>query len=240
MLMSPQLDSAIWRTSEGRRFFLVRDDYLVGGTKLRIFLPLLRTLENHTDIAYASPAYGYAQIALAQAAAMTGKQAHIFVAQRKEMHARTAKAQGLGAKIHQVPHGYLSVVQKRCRDFCMEHGAFPVPFGGNIPGGVELIALAARQAHVRPKEFWCVAGSGTLFRGLRLAWPDAKAVAVQIGAMPNLGVAKYKPDHIAPEKFDKDAKEPPPFPSCSNYDAKAWQFFRRHASPNALFWNVGS
>jgi hypothetical protein len=44
----------------------------------------------------------------------------------------------------------------------------------------------------------------------------------------------------APERFEDEALEPPPFPSCSNYDAKAWRFIRRHAEAGALFWNVAA
>lgn len=239
-LPPPQLDPHSGNYQAGLPFRLVRDDYLAGGTKLRVLLPLLRLLP-HKAVSYASPAYGYAQIALAHAARMTGKQAHIFVAKRAAMHPRTKAAQDAGATIHEVPHGYLSVVQKWQREFCKEWGAFAVPFGGNFPGAVELIAHAASKVRYRPTEFWCVAGSGTLYRGLKMAWPDARAVAVQIGATPNLGYSKRSHGYYcAPEKFEHDAKQPPPFPSCSNYDAKAWQFFSQHATRSALFWNVGS
>ena len=30
------------------------------------------------------------------------------------------------------------------------------------------------------------------------------------------------------------------FPSCGNYDAKAWRFITAQASPGALFWNVAA
>jgi len=44
----------------------------------------------------------------------------------------------------------------------------------------------------------------------------------------------------APEKFEQDARLRPPFPSCSNFDAKAWRFVRQRAAPGALFWNVAA
>jgi hypothetical protein len=46
--------------------------------------------------------------------------------------------------------------------------------------------------------------------------------------------------YAAPEKFEQDAKVKPPFPSCSNYDAKAWRFIQEYARPGALFWNVAA
>src|SRR3954466_1952288 len=78
-------------------FRVVRDDYLPGGSKLRVLLPLLRgTLKR--EAVYGSPASGYAQIAVAHACSMLGKQAVIFVAQSKRFHARTAEAFQAGAR----------------------------------------------------------------------------------------------------------------------------------------------
>lgn len=98
-------------------------------------------------------------------------------------------------------------------------------------------AKGARGIDVQPAEVWCAAGSGTLTRALQRAWPQAKHHAVQVGAKPEAGRATV---HVAPETFDQDAKELPPFASCSNYDAKVWRFFRRHATPGALLWNVAA
>lgn len=79
--------------------------------------------------------------------------------------------------------------------------------------------------------------SGALSRALQIAWPDASFKAVQVGATPDVGRATlYK----APERFEVDAKGPVPFPSCRNYDAKAWQFVARYAKTGALFWNVAA
>lgn len=225
----------------GRNYSVVDDGALAGGTKLRIFLPLMQA-SPAKSFAYASPAYGYAQIALAQAAAMTDKEAHIFVAQRSVLHERTMAAKKLGAHIHQVPHGYLSVVQARVRDYCAGNDCMPIPFGGHFPGAVELIAMAARRIRPTPKEVWCVAASGTLSGGLQLAWLQAKHCVVKVGAerdVRGIGTRSLQ-EFRAPEKFNQDAKLPPPFASCSNYDAKVWRFFKEHASPGALYWNVGA
>lgn len=45
----------------------------------------------------------------------------------------------------------------------------------------------------------------------------------------------------APEPFERDAANPPPYPSCSNYDAKVWRFAsacRRRPGERHLIWNV--
>lgn len=228
MLPAPRIDTV-------GQWLVVRDDLVPGGTKQRI-LPLFLD-DAFDEYIYVTPAYGYAQIALAHSCAMLGKQATVFVAKRNHLHPRTAEAKRAGAKVVQVPHGYLSHVQAKARAYAAAVGARLLPWGLDFPAFIEALASTAKGLDVQPIEVWCAAGSGTLTRALQLAWPYAVHYAVQVGAKAQAGRAHV---HVAPESFEQDAKEPPPFASCSNYDAKVWQFFRRHAGPGALFWNVAA
>lgn len=216
------------------RVFVVRDDALPGGTKRRA-LPVLLT--GAREFVYASPVYGYAQIALAHAAKDAGVKATVLCAKRKTRHARTEAAAAAGARIIEIPVGYLSVVQARAREYCAVANARLLPFGLDAPPFLEALAGIARRLPVKPAEVWSVAGSGVLTRALQRAWPAATFYAVQIGAAPRAGRAQLLQ---APEAFEADAQQPPPFPSCSNYDAKAWRFIHERASQDALFWNVGA
>ena len=215
-------------------FLIVRDDLIPGGTKRRV-LPAV--LGDAAEVVYASPAYGYAQIALAYTCRDLGIQATIFTAKRDKPHPRTAEAMKAGAKVVMVEHGYLSNVQAKAREYAMAMGAALLPFGFDTQTFVEALADVARMLPVSPREIWTVAGSGALSRALQLAWPIARFYAVGVGRAPDAGGAHVM---FAPEPFEKDAKERPPFPSCSNYDAKAWRFVKRLASPGALFWNVAA
>jgi hypothetical protein len=215
---------------------VVRDDLIPGGTKRRVLDQLL-SQSIDPEFVYASPAYGYAQVALAYSCTQLGRQATIFTAKRKELHPRTLEAKRAGAKIVMVPTGYLSNVQAKAKSYCEQSGAQLLPFGLDTPYVVSALAKVARGLPITPTEVWSVAGSGVLTRALQLAWPGAKFFTVQVGKDPQAGRAVvYK----APEDFEQDARIKPPFPSCSNYDAKAWQFIKRHASKGALFWNVAA
>lgn len=216
------------------RILVVRDDLIAGGTKVRS-LPVLLT--DAAEFVYASPASGYAQIAVAIAARQCGKRATIFVAHRKVPHARTTQAHAAGARIIQVPAGYMAVVRARARSYCQVSGARLLPFGLDAPPFIAALADVARALGLNPPEVWSVAGSGVLTRALQAAWPDAVVHAVRIGAQPNAGRARL---HQAPERYEQDARCPPPFPSCGNYDAKAWRFIQAQAAPGALFWNVAA
>lgn len=215
--------------------FVVRDDLVPGGTKARVLPGLLAAIDAARQVVYASPACGYAQVALAYAARATGREAVVFTAKRKEPHPRTAEAAALGARIVMVPAGYLAHVTARARDYCELTGATLLPFGLDHPAMITGLREVARSIPHEPSEVWSVAGSGTLSRALQSAWPSASFHAVRIGREPDVGRARL---YTAPERFEQEARERPPFPSCSNYDAKAWRFVRRSASPGALVWNV--
>jgi len=216
------------------QIYVVRDDLVPGGTKRRV-LPEL--LAGACEYVYASPAYGYAQIALAHGCREVGAHATIFTAKRKTMHPRTLEAKAAGATVVMVPTGYLTNVQAKASEYCRTTGAVLMPFGFDSPEFQARLAAIARGIDILPKEVWTVAGSGTLCRALMAAWPAAAFHAVQVGKLPRCTGARLL---VAPEPFERDAMLPPPFPSCSNYDAKAWRFVARLASPGALFWNVAA
>lgn len=219
---------------EHNGILVVRDDLIAGGTKRRVLPSLVKGAD---EFVYASPAYGYAQVALAYTCREMGLKATVFTAKRKVMHPRTLEAKMAGAKIVMVPTGYLSNVRAKARGYAETVGAYNLPFGFDTPEFATQLADVARAIDVKPKEVWTVAGSGTLSRALQIAWPDATFHAVRVGAEPQAGRARV---YQAPESFEQDAKLKPPFPSCSNYDAKVWRFIREHATPGALFWNVAA
>lgn len=230
--MISQLPEPVIQEHEG--IFVVRDDLLVGGSKVRALPVLLRGADEY---AYASPVYGYAQVALAHCAARLGKKSIVFCARRKTPHPRTMEAYQAGANVFQVSCGYMSVVKKRAQDYCRDTGAKLLPFGLDDPRFIvelSLIvasALRGREVH----EIWCAAGSGVLCRAIEMAFPAAIVNAVRVGSEPTVYRAKI---WIAPERFEQDAQELPPFPSCTNYDAKVWRFIKRNAKQGAIFWNV--
>jgi hypothetical protein len=220
---------------------VVRDDLFPGGTKAR-FIPAL--FDGADELVYASPAEGGAQTALASAAAALGKRATVFVAKRAAPHPRALMAKRLGATVVQVTPGYLTVVQKRARDYCAKYpDARLAPFGMDAPDiAVPALAEAARACAIdEPDEVWCAAGSGTLMRGLALAWPNAKRVSVQVGRKLSEEDVAGADIEVADLKFEQAEKRLPPFPSDPHYDAKAWFKCtgRRHKrGARVLFWNV--
>ena len=93
---------------------VLRDDLLTGGTK-SILIPSI--IGDDLEYVYASPVYGGFQIALSAYCQSVNKKATIFCAKRKEMHPNTLKCIEYGAKVVEVPYGYLTVVEKHAEIF---------------------------------------------------------------------------------------------------------------------------
>lgn len=141
-----------------------------------------------------------------------------------------------------MPFGYLSVVEKHAKDYCLLTGAKKLIFGANTMENKILIGNRMRQIIKQlggePKEIWCAIGSGTLVDSILLATEKAKIYGVQVGAEytgkhDRLTVLKY------PKSFEKSSKFNAGFPSTPNYDLKAFELCINHKQSNdTLFWNV--
>lgn len=215
---------------------VVRDDLVGGGTKARFMVKLFAEAD---EIVYATPAEGGAQSALAWAAQATGKRATLFVAKRAEPHPRALMAKALGATVWQVTPGYLTVVQKRARDYCAATGATLAPFGMDTPAAIQTIADAARSTGLDPDEVWCASGSGVLARALAAAFPRARRHVVQVGRALTPEDVAGAMIHVHPLSFAQTCRTLPPFPSDPHYDAKAWETAKaRRGAGLVLFWNV--
>jgi hypothetical protein len=122
---------------------VVRDDLLPGGTK-SILMPLIDDPEI-TEFVYASPVYGGFQIALSIYCKSVGKRATIFCAQRNVTHANTLKCIAHGATIIEVPYGYLSVIEKKAREYCDKPHIKKIIFGASTHENKLLIAKRVKE-----------------------------------------------------------------------------------------------
>ena len=222
--------------------WVVRDDKFPYGSKARFLYWYFRSLSEKgiREVVYgSSPRWGYAQISVAWLACHFGIKFTLFIAASKELHPCSKMAVDLGAKVMQVPMGFLAVTEKRARDYANKNGRLLLPMGLDIPEAIAGIKRWASRLDVRPDEVWTVAGSGTLTRGLQAAWPEADHCTVQVGHKLTESEAGKARVLVYPRGFGSRAKILPPFPSVSEYDAKAWEFIPKDGKGLRLFWNVG-
>jgi hypothetical protein len=219
-----------------KNLLVLRDDLLKGGTK-SIFMPLIKE-KGIKKYVYASPVEGGFQIALSK---YFKKKAIIFVAKRKKKHNNQIEVKKTGAKVIEIPYGYLSNIQSKAKEYCNKHKDCKYIQWGGAP---YIDAISKRTKQVLKKtghldEIWCAVGSGTLIQGIIKAVPKTTQVyGVQVGAKykgkkyPNLHILKYS------KPFKYESKLELPFQSNSNYDKKVFEYALKNAKGKSLVWNV--
>lgn len=220
---------------------VIRDDYLISGTKQRAIIPILQSFAED-EFVYASPIYGFAQIALAYSTKYLKKRATIFVSKNDELHVFTKRAIEFDANIVEVNSKKLKDVQRAAKEYAEENKAKLIPFGLYFNDFVYVLREQIRIAvgDLKPKRLWLVIGSGTVFSALKDIWPDTYFLIVQVGKYVDERMLEgiHNTIYTAPETFEQQAVHPPPYASAPSYDAKIWQFVIKYGEDGDYIWNV--
>jgi hypothetical protein len=219
------------------RFYVVRDDLLPGGTKSR-FLPSL--LAGSHEVVYAGPPWGGAAVGIAAHGKEMGIAVTLFYPARKTLVARQRLAESQGARLKLIRPGYLSVLKARAREYCEVHGARMLAWG--LPQVEAKLAADLARFQMPPDvtEIWVAAGSGTVMRAVKRAWPERAVNGVEVGHRLSDAERAGCRVFTHPLDFEQRTTAKVPFNSCRHYDAKAWEMANAMLGPRAvpLFWNV--
>lgn len=227
--------------------YVLRDDLIEYGSKVRFLDYFVKSLSpDIKEIVYCSPATGYAQISLPVVCKKYNKKAILFSAKRdlNNLHEYQKKGLSEGAEYKWIKNGRLAVTKSHSKKYVNDypHERIELPLGLEHPLVLSSIIKVAKECiNFKPSEIWTVVGSGTINRGLQMAFPDVPVHAVQVGHKLTERELRRAKLWVSPYKFDIPVKQEdaPPFPSAPTYDAKAWPFIKEHAKPQSLFWNIG-
>ena len=236
--------------------YVIDESHLVGGSKQRILINLLITIPE-SNIVYAGPSTGYAQLAISYCCSMLGKTAIIFIdVSENEDAPLTERAKLLGAKIMyfnskaQVPR--LKYIQEQSEIYTKRNkNSYLLPFGMHTSDTLDLYNIAFQplleqlpSKFKSPARIWVVAGSGLIFTSLSKCFPSSKLMIVQVGKTiwpdqlvginHELFVSEYK----FKDEIDSRFKSSLPYNSLLNYDAKVWPFIVKHGQKNDFIWNT--
>ena len=194
---------------------------------------------------FGAPFCGGAPYALSVIARETETKTTLFFAKRKNHHRRQVQAYKNGAKIYEVPYGYMSNVQSKARKYAQENGALFLPLGFDVPEAEEPFTEFMSKINSKYKydQIWCAVGSGMLARCLSRGFPDTEIHGVAVGLKSRNTKQNYGSNltlHDSGMKFEKAIKYDGLFPSCEHYDMKAWKKCKEMSKGKVLFWNVMS
>ena len=223
------------------RFLIVRDDQVPGGSKMR-FLPYL--VQDAKEVVFGGPFCGGAPYALSVWGQRTNSKVTLFYAKRKELHIRQKKALLNGATIYQVPYGYMTNVQAQAKRYAREHGALFLPLGFDVPEASNPFIEQMRRVRSmvgKVDQVWAATGSGMLARCLGEAFYPTPVHGVIVGLASRNSKQQYPSNvtlHEYPKQFSWSCSYEAPFPTCGNYDRKAWELCHKLSAVTVLFWNV--
>lgn len=234
---------------EGKKFRVVRDDMLLGGTKQRVMNQIYSA--HPEGIIYPGPAHGFAQVALALGAKLNNSRTTVLIPKWRPPTAQTILASQLGADIIEFEGtaAILGNMREIAKKMAVERKLYMPRLGFEGEEFKANMRAALKESLDLDRsggyEFWVVGGSGTLALTLLDEFPSAHVNVVQVGKQIDW-YFKGNPRatlYIAPEKFNDAASDLPPYPSLDTYDAKLWQFAKGKisdatSSAGTIIWNV--
>ena len=219
---------------------VIRDDLLVGGTKVRAAAHLLSQIDEDT-VVYVVPRKGLAGVALIEAAKMHGKRVVFFMPSSRTASDIQAWCYERAADTHFHRIAAMPNLNRIAKQWAEDNGAFFVPLGLNHELGTAALVRTAynmEQAGYAPEHMYVATSTGVLIRAMQIGMPNTTFTAVAVAR--NLQQGEKGPASFIPEKrpfLQDEAKEhQPPYPSVANYDAKVWKY----AMPGSCIWNVGT
>lgn len=232
------------------KFQVVSDHLLLAGTKQRIIADLFK-LHPH-GIVYAGNVNGFAQVALALGAKMTGSSTTILIPKVRPMTSQTQLALQLGANIIEFEGREASLDRLRtaAASIATKSGMWMPKLGFESAEFCTLMhnAIVSRLPkgfdRLRKWSVWVVGGSGTLAYILHDVFSNSIINVVSVGKKIDWhfrGLDRIRL-HIAPQRFSEEVSgdQLPPYPSVKSYDAKVWQFVKKNFNSRdpILIWNV--
>ena len=225
---------------------VVRDDVLPAGSKMRFIDKLIRDTNCDEWVFGGSNKVGWGPISLAYVCRKYNKSSTCFWAARKEPTWHQEKYMEYGGRIEWVKMGMLNVTLSKAEQYRRENPKTrrTLPLGLEHDWVIGSIVKVAQSLPLVPDVIWTVGSSGTLNRGLQLAFPESEVHVIQTGhKLDDRQIGRAKLWETA-YKYDKPVKanEAPPFPSAPEYDAKAWKVIKENMdnSKTNLFWNVAA
>lgn len=232
-----------------KTFYIIREDMNIGGTKQRIALNYLND-RKEKHIFYRGPVNGYAQVAIAYACKILGKQCHLILNQQydKKKYIVTLIAMLFGAQIHEVPKEKDEKLDeqrtKRIIDqYQKDGGAYRIPLGLKLEENIDLYTKSQLSTLIDTfpivRNLWMVSSSGLIYKALYRLLPNTHFNVVLVGHKNYDEFYKERTTiYEAPENFREPAKFPPPYPSESTYDAKLWQFVTKYGKDGDYILNI--
>lgn len=225
-------------------FKIIRDDLLPGGTKQRGH-KYIEDIPGDGPIVYAGTYGGFCHVAIGVSCWFHKRPLVAFLA--KNDYPTNIIAKRFGVIIFEIAGATYPALKKYAMEWAESHGG--TFFRGFYDDEYEKHFTDALRVHTLeghkfddPLVFWLGETSAVLAKALSVIYPRAFFNLVHLGKQGyNEDLPAEKTRVWYPEEdFLEPARDPPPYPSVSLYDAKIWAIAKANASAEDYIWNVGA
>ena len=232
---------------------VIRDDYIIGGTKGRAVIGylnyLFNTNKNINELMYLGASNGYAPVAFAYGLQLLKSNVKLIIYSQDTNLSEAKRIQNLATYIYpnvkyvRFKNSFKEIWPVIDKYMIENNNAFLIPFGLHDPKYEEMLYVVLKN-HLSPhipkiNRLWMVIGSGVLFSVLYKILTNTYFCLVQVGKNVNL------------DKFDKTKltlyqssfklyttiNVKIPYPTTKSYDGKIWEFEKEFKSGDYI-WNV--
>ena len=232
-----------------KKFFIIRDDFIIGGTKARAAIPYFQQALNHNNaikrvIQIGAP-NGYGQVACAYALYLLKRPDIILELRQTPMDLKEVEQIHKLIKIYHpntvfiIKNERISQMYESIKDATPD--TYVVPFG---LGDKSFSNLLQRNLSFYLKNLpiierlWLAGGSGTLMRVFRKLFPETKLLVVQVGREVDItglsNIILYKSSKYMNQEYQIKL----PYHTVKSYDAKVWEFIEKDGLDGDYVWNV--
>jgi 16S rRNA G966 N2-methylase RsmD len=235
-----------------KKFNIVRDDYIIGGTKTRACIQILKSIlknKNIKNIIYSGAINGYAQVAIAYGLYLLKRDniKLIFIFQNiksKEISALKEMVLWYHTNTEYiVKDSSMKELYPLIDSYTSVHD-YNIPFGFSFDEYEKLLYVQLKK-HIdilkNIKKIWLVVGSGTILRTLQKLLPNTFFNGVQVGR-------EIKDENIYDKsrfklfkssyKFYEEYKGNVGYHTMLSYDAKLLEFIETFGENDDYIWNV--
>jgi len=233
-------------TQNNRKFNVIREDFLIGGSKQRIMSDIISSIKNK-NLFYRGHVNGYAQLALAYGCFIKDKQCHLILNKQpnKELYIITKISKIFGAIIHEIdkPINDKDEENKINNILNKYSDTYVFPLGFHSKKAIKIykkVLVKLKKNIGDIKRLWIVASSGIIVDSLMEIFKKTFFNVVFIGHVPddyflNKRIKVYK----APQYFREHTSIVSPYRSELSFDGKIWQFIIKDGIDNDFIFNVG-
>jgi tRNA1(Val) A37 N6-methylase TrmN6 len=236
-----------------KELFIIRDDYIIGGTKARAIIEYLKNLfdgkKNINELIYLGASNGYAPVALSYGLQLLKSNIKLTVYSQSSNLSEAIKIQSLAKYLY--PKTNFIDLKKSFKEIwplvdehlSKQKNALLIPFGLHDKQ-YENYLFSALSNHLlnfinKIKRLWLVIGSGVLFSILYKILINTHFCLVQVGKNVDLHdyemskITIYKSSYRLYETININI----PYATTKSYDGKIWEFCNEFQTGDYI-WNV--